>query len=98
VEFNPISFIDQIPNVITPNNDFVNDLLSFQSSNLAEYQLVILNRWGNTIFETDNPTNFWDGKNGDRFVDDGVYFYKITYRLICDEEVSVLHGNISVVK
>ena len=98
VEFNPISFIDQIPNVITPNNDFVNDLLSFQSSNLAEYQLVILNRWGNTIFETDNPTNFWDGKNGDRFVDDGVYFYKITYRLICDEEVSLLHGNISVVK
>lgn len=98
ITINPTSFISQIPNVITPNNDLVNDEFYFESSNLAEFQIIVINRWGNLIFETNDPTNFWNGKVKETFVDDGVYFYKITYRLVCDDEPNVIQGTISVNK
>jgi hypothetical protein len=38
---------------------------------------LILNRWGNLIYEFNSPNGLWDGKsNGDK-VTTGVYFYKL---------------------
>ncbi len=65
-----------IPNVFTPNNDGINDLL--QLRNIPnEYILKIFNRWGDIIFETLTPNQeFWDGtsKNGKLCIE-GVYYY-----------------------
>jgi gliding motility-associated-like protein len=61
-------------NVITPNGDGYND--KFIIKHLIEYpntKLVVLNRWGNKVFETNNYQNNWDA---DRLAD-GVYFYII---------------------
>ena len=65
------------PNVITPNNDGLNDTFILEWMNLNSLRLVILNRWGNTIYDetsTDllNMTPSWDGGNAI----DGVYFYR----------------------
>jgi len=65
----------QIPNVITPNGDGINDLfvIPFITS---EYNLTILNRWGEKVFETSNPNQeYWDGSNNGAINSDGVYFY-----------------------
>jgi gliding motility-associated-like protein len=66
-----------IPNVITPNSDGLNDL--FEIENLPENtELIILNRWGNTVFSSSNYQNNWEGKNtSGRDLVDGVYYYKI---------------------
>jgi gliding motility-associated-like protein len=67
-----------IPNIFTPNGDNHNDF--FEISNLPKSGsgtiLVITNRWGNIIFESDNyhKDNLWNG--GD--YPDGTYFYKLT--------------------
>ncbi len=66
-----------IPNVFTPNNDSSNDAFFFNSINVASLEIIILNRWGNLIFES-NAVNFlWDGKslNG-QDAKEGVYFFK----------------------
>lgn len=66
-----------IPNVITSNNDGVNDL--FEIKNLKpNSKLLITNRWGILIFETENYLNNWGGKNmaGDECTE-GVYFYQL---------------------
>jgi PKD repeat protein len=65
------------PNVITPNDDGLNDEFILDWMNLSSLRLVILNRWGNTIYDetsTDllNMTPSWDGGNAS----DGVYFYR----------------------
>ena len=65
------------PNVITPNNDGLNDTFILEWMNLSSLRLVILNRWGNTVYDitsTDllNMTPSWDGGNAA----DGVYFYR----------------------
>jgi gliding motility-associated-like protein len=68
----------EFPNVISPNNDGINDLLEVK--NLPENtEVIILNRWGNVVFYTTNYQNNWDGKDdsGRVFVD-GVYTYKFT--------------------
>jgi gliding motility-associated-like protein len=68
----------EFPNVITPNSDGTNDV--FEIQNLPENtKVLILNRWGNIVFSSDNYQNNWDGKDtsGKELVD-GVYTYKFT--------------------
>lgn len=70
-----------IPNIITPNGDGLNDVFivthdkSSPHSIINDFyisnELVILNRWGQKVFETKNYQNNWDGRN----LADGVYFY-----------------------
>jgi gliding motility-associated-like protein len=64
------------PNVLTANDDGVNDL--FEIQNLPENtELIILNRWGNVVFSSQNYQNNWDGKDtSGKELTDGVYYYK----------------------
>ena len=69
-----------IPNVITINDDGINEF--FIINNLEYYknsELVILNRWGNSVFENTKYNNDWKGvdQKGDKLIE-GVYFYKIS--------------------
>jgi gliding motility-associated-like protein len=65
----------EFPNVISPNNDNINDV--FEITNLPENtEVFILNRWGNTVFFSTNYQNNWQGKdNSGKELVDGVYTY-----------------------
>lgn len=77
-----------IPNVITPNNDGINDVFSLELSNVRSINLTVLNRWGQIIHSFSstfpnpllNKIEVWDGttKNGGK-VNEGTYFYSIEY-------------------
>ncbi|MCJ8292423.1 MAG: gliding motility-associated C-terminal domain-containing protein [Crocinitomicaceae bacterium] len=98
VEFQPYSHIGIIPNVITANDDGINDDFFIDQTNLAEYHIIIINRWGAIVFEATNPVEMWDGTNKNSEVAEGVYFYLIDYRLQCEEESVQLQGNITVTR
>lgn len=64
-----------IPNVITPNGDGINDYLVFPY--LALYPgstLVIYNRWGRKIYESEDYKNNWDGSK----YSEGTYYFILT--------------------
>src|SRR5690606_12173079 len=63
------------PNIISPNNDGINDV-AFQYISFQDLEIIILNRWGNIVFEVDTSIG-WTGlnKNGCE-LSEGVYFYK----------------------
>jgi len=66
----------EMPNVFTPNNDGVNDLLvPVLSKGVISMSTMIYNRWGNKIFETNNLLIEWDGQS----VMNGTYFWIINY-------------------
>ena len=68
----------QLTNVITTDNDGINDVFSYQYDIFKSFDIVIVNRWGNTISQkaSETGTVFWDGKtNKGEPVADGVYFY-----------------------
>lgn len=68
------------PNVFTPNGDGTNDFFKINAENAKDFHIVILNRWGNEVFESDKADFQWNGQkdNSGTACDDGVYFYKFT--------------------
>jgi gliding motility-associated-like protein len=93
-----------VPNSFTPNGDGKNDefrpiLNNFDAEN---YELLIFNRWGEIIFQTEDINAGWDGsgKNGpvnDRVMND-VYVWKITG---ADRDTGIfieLFGHVTVFK
>jgi gliding motility-associated-like protein len=63
----------EIPNIITPNGDAVNDIFQIKNTTQGQLVVIIANRWGNTIFSTDSYMNDWTGEK----LPDGTYFYHI---------------------
>lgn len=65
-----------VPNVFSPNDDGLNDILFILGLPL-EFNLIIYNRWGYAVFESNNPNELWNGKvmNTGAPAVEGVYFY-----------------------
>jgi gliding motility-associated-like protein len=83
IEQDPIYYV---PNAFTPNGSELNNVfLPIFSPSLAlqSYSLQIFNRWGEIIFESQDPLKGWDGTittpNGASMSPDGMYTYKITF-------------------
>lgn len=72
----------EIPNVITPNNDGINDewILPDLAQSCEDFQLLIMNRWGNTMIQIDqnNPVFKGEDSSGNELIE-GVYFYRLLY-------------------
>ena len=66
----------EAPNIITPNGDLINDIFELKFKNIIEIELIIINRWGNVIYQTTSPNPTWDGKVNGNEVAEGVYFYR----------------------
>lgn len=71
----------QIPNVITANNDGINDKIEINPlfESCFSYELTILNRWGIKLFTSSSSAQPFEGKdqNGNDLVP-GVYFYTLS--------------------
>ena len=69
-----------VPNVFTPNGDGYNDIVTLPYPSFKSYDIQILNRWGNLVFELKDQTGVavWDGYdfNGQLHTD-GVFFYRL---------------------
>jgi len=68
----------KLPNVFSPDNDGINDLFQpFPYDFVEKVDMKIYNRWGELVFETNNPDILWNGKylETDNDVPDGVYYY-----------------------
>ncbi len=67
-----------ISNTFTPNGDGINDYFMVPSSGITEYHIMIYNRWGTLVFESDAPSVTWDGKTKAGLVlPSGTYFYTV---------------------
>jgi gliding motility-associated-like protein len=70
-----------IPNVITPNDDQINDELLLENlfKDCTNFELIILNRWGNIVYEMDNSSVPFKGNDmSGKELEQGIYFYKLT--------------------
>ncbi|MDG5799681.1 gliding motility-associated C-terminal domain-containing protein [Marinilabiliaceae bacterium ANBcel2] len=67
-----------IPNTFTPNGDGINDEFRVEYQSLKSFRMEIYNRWGRKVYESNDPSQGWDGKNGGSMSPPGVYFFYIT--------------------
>ena len=68
-----------IPNTFTPNYDEHNDFLQIFTDNVVSFDLEIYNRWGESVFNSKNENDLWDGTYENNVVPQGSYFYKIEF-------------------
>ena len=72
-----------LPNAFTPNNDGAND--EYRGTGIllgaTYFTLTIWNRWGELIFQTDDPLNGWNGKEDNKGKEspNGVYVCVVTF-------------------
>ena len=69
-----------IPNAFTPNDDGKNDFFEVFGDDFTEFQLVLLNRWGQKVFETNSTSRTWDGVTDGVPQPGGVYSGVVRYR------------------
>jgi len=81
VEITP-DFALYIPNTFTPDGNGSNDMFQPMGIGINEenYRMDIFDRWGETIFTSNNFRKGWDGsvKGNAKMAPQGVYVYKLT--------------------
>jgi len=84
-----------VPNAFTPNNDGLNDTFRpvVDYDRVRMFSMVIYNRWGQMIFETNNPAEGWDGKNAPA----GLYSWVISYSDMVGKVVK-MRGGVTLVR
>ncbi|MEN8927482.1 MAG: gliding motility-associated C-terminal domain-containing protein, partial [Flavobacteriales bacterium] len=64
-----------IPQIFSPNGDGLNDVLYVYGRNFLDFRFIVFNRWGEKVFETNNPNRGWDGTYRGKPALEGVYVY-----------------------
>jgi gliding motility-associated-like protein len=93
-----------IPNSFTPDGDKYNQVFNpiFATGVSSDgYEMLIFNRWGETMFESHNMNVGWDGSYGTEGLDcpPGTYTYKISFTLIGGlEEPVIVTGHVNLLR
>ncbi len=92
-----------IPNIFSPNDDGHNDgfhVMMNEDASLENAELMILNRWGEKIYESDQPSLAWDGMFKGKEIQPGVYIVLFTGTIdYCHiKKEHKVHSSITIVK
>ncbi|TXF89118.1 gliding motility-associated C-terminal domain-containing protein [Neolewinella aurantiaca] len=72
-----------VPNAFSPNGDGINDVFRPFFSPLpaeADYELLVFDRWGALVFESNVPLEGWDGSYRGKLMTNGVFVYSLRYQ------------------
>ena len=90
----------QLPNVITPNGDGLNDTWKLNPKiDLDGSHLVIFDRWGQVVYEVDNYANNWGGtyKSTGQLLPDGTYYYvlkvPVQHNHVYEGPINIISGS-----
>ena len=86
-----------IPNAFTPNSNRKNDLFYAYGEGIAEFEMVVFNRWGEYLFRSQDMTVGWDGTYNGVEVPNDVFVYVVNYIGI-DNSNGTKRGMVTVVK
>lgn len=94
-----------IPNTFTPDGDFVNQTFQpiFTSGfDPYDFNMKIFNRWGEIVYETNDAEIGWDGSYGSGseigMCQDGVYTWKIEFKVRDGDERMIIHGHVNLIR
>jgi gliding motility-associated-like protein len=75
----------EMPNVISPNGDGINDFVWVQTACKDELEFTVYTRWGTIVFQSKEQSIIWNGfSTAGKLVSPGVYYYVITSESVED--------------
>ncbi|AEI48514.1 hypothetical protein Runsl_2099 [Runella slithyformis DSM 19594] len=66
-----------IPDAFSPNGDGVNETFAVLGQFVDKSRMIVYNRWGQVLFETDNAIKGWDGTVNGQPAVEGTYVYRV---------------------
>jgi gliding motility-associated-like protein len=90
-----------IPNTFTPDGDAFNNIwlpIFTDGFDVYDYNLLVFNRWGETIFESYNHTVGWDGTYNNKMCFDGIYVWRIMYGSEYDDSRKMITGHLTIIR
>lgn len=93
-----VPYVTFFPNVFTPNGDGVNDTFGCLVSGYDILFIEIINRWGETVFKTNEKNIQWNSAFEERSLNEGVYFYNALLKSQTDGEEIIKQGSVSLFK
>ncbi len=92
-------FAFYIPNAFSPNGDGYNETFSGIGTLVNEFEMMIFDRWGNLIYQTNDIEKPWNGRanDGSYIAQEDVYVYKIR---VWDQtrKIHEYRGSVTLVK
>jgi len=86
-----------VPNAFTPNDDGEND--EFFIRGTADFELLrVFNRWGEMVFESNNPNTGWDGRYKGVLLNRDVYTYYVEAICQINGQTIVKTGDVTLLR
>jgi gliding motility-associated-like protein len=89
------------PDAFTPDGNEFNQtwgLVFTDGFNPCEFELLIYNRWGETIYKSNDMHSKWDGTYNNVKCSDGVYIWEMMYKNHFNSEKSITLGSVNLIK
>lgn len=86
-----------IPTAFTPNDDGINDKLRVRGIGIDRMRFIVYDRWGEKVYESEDPTGEWDGYFSGKTCPPDVYAYFL--EVICiDGKSYIQKGNVTLIR
>lgn len=87
-----------VPSAFTPDGDGINDVFAAKGQ-VSEFKMWIFNRWGEAVYFTEDIEAVWDGDyhDGDYYVQDEVYNWRIEYKAFGGEK-KIISGHVTMLR
>ena len=87
-----------VPNIFSPNGDGLNDILYVRGEEFETFNMIIYSRWGQKVFESNDPTIGWDGTYQGEQLPADTYVYHVSGRQVGNATPVALSGNVTVLR
>ena len=82
-----------LPSAFTPDDDDLNEVYQAQGIGIRKFHLLIFNRFGEVVYESQDINESWDGKDSGQ----GVYVYRVVAEGYNLEQYEKM-GTITIIK
>jgi gliding motility-associated-like protein len=88
------------PNTFTPDGDEFNQnwFLYIEGIDVTAFNLKVYNRWGEVVWENNDPQGSWDGTYGGKIVQDGTYNWILETKDQISDKKYTFNGHITITK
>jgi gliding motility-associated-like protein len=89
-----------VPNTFIPDGDNKNEIWTPVFSNLSnvkKYSVQVFNRWGEMVFESNDPTFGWNGTYNGNNCQDGSYIWKLQFTWY-DKKIYNTSGHVNLLR
>jgi len=86
-----------VPNAFSPNSDGLNDEFEIKGTFIIDYKIMIYDRWGQLLFESDDIEKSWDGKFNNSLCPVGDYYYQVQVKGTSGNR-DFINGTVSIIR